>query len=351
MPNNKIAIVTDTHVGARNGSTDILNNQKQFFIQQFFPYLRQHNIKTIIHAGDFYDNRKTQDTKIVTEWKQIIQESLDEGFHWHILLGNHDVYYKNTNDINSLEICLPQHENLKIYKGATNVTIDDMNICFVPWINDSNYDETIKVINDSKAKLCIGHLELIGFEYQKNNIATHGYEANLFNKFDMVLSGHYHTRSTGGNVTYLGCPYEMTWNEANQQLGFHTIDKKLNLTFIENTVKIFKNIYYDEDKPFKLTKNNITGKFIKIYVDKRNDLYKYDTWFKKLENLQPANVTVIEPELFNVINSNELEFSVKSDDELIRSFVEKHTEFEKKDSLIHFLIGLLKRTYEVKRGL
>lgn len=351
MPNNKIAIVTDTHVGARNGSTDILNNQKQFFNEQFFPYLRQHNIKTIIHAGDFYDNRKTQDTKIVTEWKQIIQESLDEGFHWHILLGNHDVYYKNTNDINSLEICLPQHENLKIYKGATNVTIDDMNICLVPWINDSNYDETIKVINDSKAKLCIGHLELIGFEYQKNNIATHGYEANLFNKFDMVLSGHYHTRSTGGNVTYLGCPYEMTWNEANQQLGFHTIDKKLNLTFIENDVKIFKSIYYNEDKPFKLTKNSITGKFIKIYVDNRVDLYKYDTWFKKLEKLQPANVTVIEPELFNVINSNELEFSVKSDDELIRSFVEKQTEFSNKDSLINFLIGLLKRTYEVKRGI
>lgn len=346
---NKIAIVTDTHFGARNGSIDILNNQKEFFISQFLPYLKENNIDTIIHAGDVFDNRKTQDMRIVTEWKNLIQKTLNDGFKWHIIIGNHDTYYKNTNSINSAELCLPIHKNLKIYRESTNVKINDIDMCFVSWINEENYEHTMSVINESKAKLCIGHLELIGFEYQKNSIATHGFEASIFSKFDKVLSGHYHTRSNKGNVYYLGCPYEMTWNEANQKLGFYTIDKTLNLTFIENNVKIFNTIYYNEDKPLELTEKLITGKFIKIYIDKREDLYKYDMWFKKLESFQPANISVIEPEFFNIVNNNELEFSIKSDDDLIISYVNNQTDFANKEELINFLIGLLKRVYENRK--
>ena len=43
----KIAIITDTHFGARNDSVQFDEYFYQFYEGQFFPYLQKNNIKTV----------------------------------------------------------------------------------------------------------------------------------------------------------------------------------------------------------------------------------------------------------------------------------------------------------------
>ena len=54
----KIALITDTHFGARNDSLLFLDFFRKFYENIFFPTLKERGIKEIIHLGDVVDRRK-----------------------------------------------------------------------------------------------------------------------------------------------------------------------------------------------------------------------------------------------------------------------------------------------------
>ena len=69
----------------------------------------------------------------------------------YMIVGNHDTYFKNTNEVNSLdELIGGRYDNIKIYSEAQDVVFDDVPIFFIPWINSSNYQRTLEEMKNSK---------------------------------------------------------------------------------------------------------------------------------------------------------------------------------------------------------
>ena len=128
-----------------------------------------------------------------------------------------------------------------------------MNILLLPWINSENYDYTINLIKETKSRIAMGHLELNGFRATRGLMMENGMDVDIFDKFDTVYSGHFHTRLTNGKIHYLGNPYEMYWNDVNDTRGFHIFDTDTLIhTPVNNPYKLFYNIYY-EDTNHKLS--------------------------------------------------------------------------------------------------
>ena len=156
----KIALLNDTHFGCRNDSPAFIEYQNRFYNEIFFPYLQQYNINTLIHLGDVVDRRKFINHNTAHNFKKVFFNRLEElNIDTHIIIGNHDTYYKNTNEVNALQN-LNINKNAKIYTHATEVEFDGLPILFIPWICDDNEAETVRTIDNTKAVIAMGHLEV-----------------------------------------------------------------------------------------------------------------------------------------------------------------------------------------------
>ena len=95
-----VAILNDTHAGVRNSSDIFIEYQARFYEEVFFPYLLENNIKNILHLGDYFEHRKYVNFKALNQNRRVFLDKLREyNIHMDIIPGNHDVYYKNTNDL------------------------------------------------------------------------------------------------------------------------------------------------------------------------------------------------------------------------------------------------------------
>ena len=99
----KIALITDTHFGARNDNLNFNEYFYKFYDELFFPYLRENNITNVIHLGDVMDRRKYISYRIAKDFRERFINEF-HGVDLHMMVGNHDTYYKNTNDVNSLQV-------------------------------------------------------------------------------------------------------------------------------------------------------------------------------------------------------------------------------------------------------
>ena len=239
---NKIAFLGDTHFGVKNDNAVFLEHQMKFFEEKFFPWVLENGIKHVIQFGDLMDKRKSVNfVTLATIQKRFFQWFDDNDIQLHVLLGNHDVYYKSTNKINSVE-ALFSMTNIKIYSEATNVNFGSTQVLIIPWITQDNCEDIFNAINETSAKYCFGHLEFQGFEFAKGIMSYHGTNHEPFQKFKHVWTGHYHTSSTKDNITYLGTPYEMTWSDYNDQkkvYAFDTETEKLESTVLNERMFVY----------------------------------------------------------------------------------------------------------------
>ena len=242
----KIAIITDQHFGCRKNSKHFHDYFLKFYNDTFFPTLEKEGITTVIDMGDTFDSRKGVDFSSLAWAKDNYYDRLQKmGCEIHTIVGNHTAYYKNTNDVNAVDLLLREYDNVKIYSEATDIKIDNLNILLIPWINSENEKMTLQAIDKSKSKVAMNHLECKGFRIHRGFVMDQGTDVKTFDKFDRVYSGHYHTRSDDGRIYYLGNPYEMYWNDISDTRGFHIFDTEtLEHTPIDNPHKMFYNIYY-----------------------------------------------------------------------------------------------------------
>tara|TARA_R100001510_G_scaffold57275_1_gene64833 strand:- start:2152 stop:3186 length:1035 start_codon:yes stop_codon:yes gene_type:complete len=290
----KIAIITDTHYGARKGSKHLHEYFEKFYDDVFFPTLEAEGIDTVIHMGDAFDSRKSIDYQSLEWAKRVVFERLKK-YKVHMIIGNHDCYYKNTNDVNSPALLLQTYKNIKTYSEISEITIDKLNILLIPWINSENFEESAKTIKSSKCVCAMGHLELNGFRAHRGHVMEDGMDCNLFDKFDKVFSGHYHTRSDNGKIFYLGNPYEMFWNDVNDTRGFHIFDTEtLTHTPVNNPYKLFYNIYY-EDTNYKLFNvSEYENKIVKVIVRKKSKPKDFEKFIDKLYSIGVQDLKIIE---------------------------------------------------------
>ena len=294
----KLAIITDQHFGARNDSIAFLDFFQKFYDNTFFPALELHRIDTVLILGDTFDRRKYVNFYSLQRTKDMFFDKLETmGIRVYMLAGNHDTYYKNTNDVNSPDLLLKEYSNITVIDSPSEIIIDDTKICMMPWICPENYTESLAMLTSTEAEICMGHFEISGFAMYRGMESHEGLSKEVFNKFDLVFSGHYHHRSNDNHIYYLGNPYELTWQDYNDPRGFHLFDLSTRgLEFINNPYTMFSRIEYDDKEkiPIDLDAIDLTDKFVKLIVVNKTDYYKFDKFIQKLYNKGCAEIKIVE---------------------------------------------------------
>ena len=307
----KIALITDTHFGARNDSGVINDYMMKFYDDIFFPYIIDNDIKTVIHLGDLVDRRKYVNFVTLNRLRtDFIFRLQDSGVDTHIIIGNHDTYYRNTNKINAVNELFGDAPFIHIYDRPETVNFDGLDVCFMPWINPDNLEDSMMEITNTPAQILMGHLEVSGFSMFKGAVCNHGISKKTFQKFDVVYSGHFHYKSDDGHIYYLGSPYEIMWSDYDIKKGFHTLDTETReLNFIENPYKLFNMVYYDDtgvDNYNELMTDfqSYEGTYVKVVVRNKQNPFFFDKFIDGLYMSSPQNISILE-------GSNEL---VEDDD-------------------------------------
>ena len=338
----KLAIITDQHFGARKGAEYIHNYFKKFYDDIFFPYLEKNKIDTVIDMGDTFDNRRNIDLASLEWSKKVYYDRLQAmGITVHTIVGNHTAYYKDTNEINTVDLLLKEYDNVIVYSEPTEINIDGLDILLLPWINEENRTQTMEMIDKSVSKVAMGHLELNGFVATRGHMMENGMNIDVFDKFDVVYSGHFHTRSTNGKISYLGNPYEMFWNDVNDPRGFHLFDTEtIKHTPINNPYRLFYNIYY-EDTNYKLfDSREYKHKIVKLIVKRKTDQKQFEKFIDKLYNSGIQDLKIVE----NYILQESEDFEVEETENtigILNRYIDE-SEFEGDKTLIK---GILQKIY------
>ena len=293
----KIALINDTHFGARGDSQLFLDYFMKFFDDVFFPYIKENNIKTVIHAGDLMDRRKFVNFNILNQVRTRFMDKLsDEGVELHCILGNHDVYYRNTNTVNSIRELFGN--DLVLYEEPAVVNFDGLDIALLPWVNKENTAEAENFIKTAAAPILIGHLELYGYDVIRGVKYNEGMDAKLFSRYEQVFTGHFHCRQEHGNIYYLGTQYQITFSDLHETKGFHVYDTDTReIEFIENPYNMFHSLLYnDKDGPIEVNNklDYLKDSYIKLFVEHKEHPYSFDRYMDKLYDAGVAKITVVE---------------------------------------------------------
>jgi DNA repair exonuclease SbcCD nuclease subunit len=303
----KVAIITDQHFGARNDSVQFLDFYQKFYDEIFFPKLLEEKIDTVLILGDTFDRRKYVNFYTYKRTKEMFFDKLfNAGITVYMLAGNHDTYFKNTNEVNSIRLLLQQYNNITVIDKPSHLFLDPTDegnnsiICMIPWICPENYVECLSVMQNSEASVCCGHFEISGFAMYRGMPSEEGLNRELFRKFDYTFSGHYHHKSDADGIYYLGNPYEITWQDFNDTRGFHLFDLDTReLEFVPNTNRMFHKLPYD-DKRESITDvtnkdlSQYTNTYVKVVVVNKTNPYLFDRFMENLYKVNPIDVTIAE---------------------------------------------------------
>lgn len=319
-----VAILTDTHYGARKSSPYLQDHFEKFYSNVFFPTLKERGIETVLHLGDAFDSRKSIEYNSLEWVKRVVFDPLKE-YKVEMVVGNHDCYYKSNNDTNSPSLLLQDYDNINTYSQPTELTIDGEKILMLPWICEENKDKSIKMIKDTKATLAMGHLELEGFyAYRGFKMDKKGTVDNrIFDKFDKVLSGHFHTRSDDERIYYIGNPYEMYWNDVGDPRGFILFDTKTHeIEYINNPYTLFSVIHYEDTKHQMFNTIPYKGKIVKVVVRKKTKQKDFDKFIDKLYKSDILELKIVE----NFAVQESEEFDVDDVEENTLSILNRYIE-------------------------
>ena len=320
----KIALITDQHLDGRKGSLAFWNYFQKFYDEIFFPTLEKEGVRTIIDLGDTFDNRKSMDFNTFNRVNENYFKRLKD-YEVHMILGNHCTYYKNTNRINSPELLLEQYRNIRIYSEPKEILLGGKVFLMMPWINQENKAECLRLIANSEADIMCGHLECDGFEVTPGMKFDGGFKVSDFKNFKRVWSGHFHHKSKHGNVQYLGNPYQMFWNDYKDTRGFHIYDTESDkLKYIKNPFEIFEKIFYD-DASVDYNKQDVSDykdKFIKLIVEEKRDYQMFETLVDRLYNVGAHDVKIVET-LVDADTVDDVELNTKDTLTLLSEYIDE----------------------------
>ena len=290
----KILLITDQHFGVRNDNLHFVEHYRKYYSTIVIPFLKASGIKEIINLGDTFDKRRSINYMSLEAAKEMWFDPIKElGCKMTALIGNHDIYYKNTLRINSPEELLGGYD-IDVIDEPTTRSYDGTDILLLPWICDENYDKSLRSITESTAPICMGHLELNGFEAHPGHVMDKGIDMNIFSKFTKVFSGHYHTKSNKNNCYYLGNPYQLYWNDYGQKRGFHVFDTEtLRTTFYRNPFDTFHKLYYNNGVVLP-NEEEVKGTFVKLIVEDKGDYTKFDYFVRQLQDIGLADLKIVE---------------------------------------------------------
>jgi DNA repair exonuclease SbcCD nuclease subunit len=298
---SKIAILGDCHFGVRGDNIAFHDYARKFYENVFFPYLNDNNIDIVIQTGDMFDRRKFinfNTLHLVREY--FFNKILDNQITLLTYVGNHDSYFRNTLKVNSLRLLAEPFVARIIEKPQSIILPDGYVVDIIPWVCDENEQEIKDFIAASDSEICFGHFEIKGFEMDRGNVCLVGIDRESLDKYKMVITGHFHHRSSDGHIFYVGSPMEFTWADYGDKRGFHVFDTDTyELEFIENPYKMFHKIIYDDrvetlesiaDRTFE----TYTNTMVKVIVANKDNPILFDHFMDALYKVQPLDVTIVE---------------------------------------------------------
>lgn len=329
----KIANITDTHWGCRNNNPIIAKGISKFFQNVFWPTIEDRGIEHIIHMGDLVDKNESIDFSVLDQMQRdFIDQTFLSGIEeCHILVGNHDTYYKSKNYPNAASL-LCQRRQFLVYD---NEAVEQDGILYVPWICRANREEVMEKIENTSATTCVGHFEIEGFRMNAGAVCEKGLTLKHFEHFSDVFSGHFHTKSKQGNVQYLGSPYQTTWHDHGQRKGFHIFDTETReLEFISNPYDLF-HVF---DHPDKIPEGLSDG-FVRLIGDFPQ---------RTIEQLESAGCAVIsEPtDTRQDLISEDVEIDVSDTGESINVVIDS-MEIENESDVKHMMNELYTKAMQV----
>ena len=293
-----IAVINDTHFGARNDSPVFLDHFLRFFEEVFFPYIERRGITQILHLGDFLDRRKFVNFHTLGQVRSRFLDRLrDMGVQMDITLGNHDVYYKNTNRLNSVVELFRMYPNIVIHEKPTLLYLDTLPVGIIPWITKENAEACLDFIRNAPVGILMGHFEVSGYEVMRGVEFHEGMGPKALARFHAVYSGHFHCRHSKDNIHYLGTQYQMTFADVDERKGFHVFDPDTQeMEFVENPMSMFHQIEYDDaNHDYAMTNcKPYAETFVRLIVQAKTRPIMFDNLLDRLNEAPAHSVTVID---------------------------------------------------------
>lgn len=298
----KLLLITDLHWGCRN-DLQIFYDYFDKFYNDLVTYMNDNNLKCVFILGDVFDRRKFINFKTLNAAKRYMFDKFkDADITVHVVLGNHDIHYRESLELSSPMLVLGEYDNVHVYTEPTTVQIENTTIDLIPWLCKENENQIMNHIKQSSSDLCFGHFEFVNFPMHKGIDSLTGMSTDMFEKYELVCSGHYHTKSQRGNINYIGTPYEMCWEDCDDPKGFHTFDLTTReLTFHQNLHKMFYKIEYDENVVSDV--GDLTNKFVKLIVVNKTDLFKYDMFLSDLYSKKCYDIKILD-NIVDVLNQD-----------------------------------------------
>ncbi len=320
-----IALFADPHLGIHQNSS-LWHNISLEFIKDFKRKIQNSNIEDIVILGDVHDDRSEIAVNTLDISYQFFKEL--EDFNIKIILGNHDIYYKDKNDIHSLSL-FKRWNNVEIIDKPLEFKQFDKKILFMPW-NTEKYLDNIK----EKYDIIFGHFEINGFYQTLQHSCVNKLESkNILEKAKKVMSGHFHINDeriySNGEIIYLGSPYELNWNDYGVKKGFYLMNvNTLKHIFIENFIspkhkKIRLSELLNDKSSLSNIKNDFNKNIINFIIDQDIQKDKLELLLNKLEKWNSLILNVdyeVNNKYINTDNK-EYQYTNVNIDESIKEFI------------------------------
>ena len=323
----KSIILSDTHCGVRNGS-DVFSSYMDTFYNKFlFPYMKENGIDHILHGGDYMENRKFVGVKATLKNKEYFLDKLvSNNFTMDIIPGNHDVVFKNTNKLCSLDLVFAGYDNITLHHDPIILQRGKKKLGFIPWITTDNYGQCMSFLEAGEADMILGHFEIAGFEMHAGVESTHGMDTSSLHQYELVMSGHFHKKSRKGNIMYLGSQMEFTWADADDPKYFHVLDWDTgDVEEIHVPLTMYKKVLYNDELNDHLgtfNPDDYNDKFVKVVVVKKSNPYLFDKFIDKISECRYHDLKIAEN--FNDYSGDSVEEEIDFQDtsQLLNEYVE-----------------------------
>jgi len=333
--NDKIAVIGDLHIGCHQSSEEWFKKCIEYG-KWLKKELTAKGIRDIVFLGDINDNRKMIYTTILSEINTFFD--LFKDFNLVLIVGNHDSYYNDRNDVNTIKF-LGKYDNITIIDSVTNVDVNGKSVTFCPWAFDPK--------SLGSGDVLFGHLELNSFKQSFAHVCNDGLNPiDLVKNYGLIFSGHFHLRDErvykNGKIIYTGSAYELNYGDIESIKGYYVLDiTDSSYTFFENNISP-KHVRMSVDKKKKKRKNKTLKKYIvnniiKLIVSKNIEQKDLDKLIKAVNICKPFEFSVeydIQKSVDTKFDSYDEQFSVLDN---IVEFVEENVEDDFKKSVIKYI--------------
>jgi DNA repair exonuclease SbcCD nuclease subunit len=344
--NNKICCVSDIHIGVHQNSS-MWHTIAIDWAKWLRDELREKDITDIIICGDLFHYRDEISvntihvtTKILSIWKE---------FNIGMIVGNHDSYYKDRVDVNSLSI-LTGWDNITVFDTATTIESSGKTLTFCPW--------GTKVYEIPESDIVFGHFEINTFKLNQFKICDHGISSSdLLSKSNLIITGHFHLREErqydNGTILYIGSPFQMDFGDVGDTKGYYILDvESSKYEFFKNNispnhVKLKLSTLVREKKITNKVKRLVENNIIRFIVDKNITPDEIEIILAKLSSIKPATMNVeysINFDRFGLCDDDEYDLSGVDIPTAIEEFINiLDIEGKSKKEIIQFTLDLYRR--------